>query len=247
MRGAHLPGQIHALESGKGARLRQCPLFVRRLAGNDAAGLRALFAHNAREPPGIDIGNAHHILVTQILRQGLLGAPVAGIGGRPPHDHARRDRIGGLVVIRIHAGIADMREREGDDLAGIAGIGHDLLVAGHRGVEAQLCRGVANGAEALTVEQRSIGEREAGGRAGAGRVSHLRSPIFSWVARVVMPGRGKGQGPAPGVWLARWVLAMPTGTDYLGGLSQSQTRKEGPDGIARPDHRGPQDGAEDQG
>jgi len=41
--------------------------------------------------------------------------------------------------------IADMREGESDDLPGIGRVGEDLLVARHRGVEADLADGGAGG------------------------------------------------------------------------------------------------------
>ena len=57
-----------------------------------------------------------------------------------------------------------MREGEGDDLAGIGGIGEDLLIAGHRGVEADLANGVAFGAEAKTFQHGAVGEHQQRGR-----------------------------------------------------------------------------------
>ncbi len=68
----------------------------------------------------------------------LRRAPVRRLGDvGAQHDAARRRRRR-LDVVAIGADIADMREGEGDDLAGIGGIGDDLLIAGHAGVEADL-------------------------------------------------------------------------------------------------------------
>ena len=53
-------------------------------------------------------------------------------GARP------RRQVDALDVVLVGADIADMREGEGDDLPGIGGVGEDLLVAGHGGVEADL-------------------------------------------------------------------------------------------------------------
>ena len=50
----------------------------------------------------------------------------------------RRRHADGLDVLVVDADIADVREGEGDDLPGVGGIGEDLLVAGHGGVEADL-------------------------------------------------------------------------------------------------------------
>ena len=59
--------------------------------------------------------------------------------------------------------IADVREREGDDLPGIRGIGEDLLVARHRGVEAHLAGRLADAADADAFEHRAVGEHQEGG------------------------------------------------------------------------------------
>jgi len=64
----------------------------------------------------------------------------------------RRRQVDGFDVVLVGADIADMRESEGDDLPGIGGIGEDLLVAGHRGVEADFADGMAGGAEARSLE-----------------------------------------------------------------------------------------------
>jgi hypothetical protein len=51
---------------------------------------------------------------------------------------AARGGVVALDVLVVGADIADMREGEGDDLPGIGRVGQDFLIAGHRGVEADL-------------------------------------------------------------------------------------------------------------
>ena len=63
-----------------------------------------------------------------------------------------------------NADIADMGEGEGDELAGVGGIGEDLLIPGHRGVEADLADGMAFGPQAKTFQHRAIGKHEQRGR-----------------------------------------------------------------------------------
>ena len=96
------------------------------------------------------------------------GAVVRGIGDRGAQDHAararRRRHVHRLDVFVVGADIADMREGEGDELPGIGGIGEDLLVAGHRGVEADLADGVAFRAEAKTLQHGTVGKHEERGR-----------------------------------------------------------------------------------
>ena len=79
--------------------------------------------HAARAQPGV-----------QVLRR----APVGRLGNVLLHHQAARGDRGGLDVLGVGADIADMREGEGDDLAGIGRVGQRLLVAGHAGVEADL-------------------------------------------------------------------------------------------------------------
>ena len=83
-------------------------------------------------------------------------------------DHAARARrcrhVHRLDVFVVGADIADMRKGEGDELPGIGGIGEDLLIAGHRGVEADFADGLAFRAEAKTFQHGAIGKHEERGR-----------------------------------------------------------------------------------
>ena len=56
----------------------------------------------------------------------------------------------------IDAVVADLGIGHGDDLAAIARIGEDFLVAGHRGVEADLAVDFAVGAEGRAGEHGSV-------------------------------------------------------------------------------------------
>ena len=59
-----------------------------------------------------------------------------------------------------HAVVADLRRRHRDDLAGVGGIGQDLLVAGHARVEDDLTLRLARARRPRFHETRSIFERE---------------------------------------------------------------------------------------
>ena len=63
---------------------------------------------------------------------------------RAPAEAAEIDRFD---VFLVRADIADMGKGEGDDLAGIGGIGQNLLIAGHRRVEADFADRRAGRAE----------------------------------------------------------------------------------------------------
>jgi hypothetical protein len=80
-----------------------------------------------------------------------------------PNDTPRAGRggqIDGLDVLVIRADVADVRKRERDDLTRIGGIGEDLLVAGHCGVEADLADSMARRAEADAIQDRSVSQHQ---------------------------------------------------------------------------------------
>ena len=131
---------------------------IRHALGADQRGQRA----------GIDAGEADDAAGAQPLVEMFCGAVVRGISDGGAQDHAARARRGRHVhrldVFIVGADIADMREGEGDQLPGIGGIGEDLLITGHRGVEADLADGVAFRAEAKTLQHGTIGKHEERGR-----------------------------------------------------------------------------------
>jgi hypothetical protein len=57
-----------------------------------------------------------------------------------------------LDVEVIHADVADVRHREGDDLLSVRGVGNDLLIARKRGVKAELTDSVSRGSQASSPE-----------------------------------------------------------------------------------------------
>ncbi len=80
---------------------------------------RALLADRTGQAPRVDATDGDTPAPLQPFGQGLRRAPAAG-GGRIPFDHhALGHRIGGFVIIGVHADIADMRKGEGHDLPGI--------------------------------------------------------------------------------------------------------------------------------
>ena len=79
----------------------------------------------------------------------------------------------GFLVLAIHARIAQFRVGEGDELARVARVGDDLLVAGHAGVENHFTDGATPGPKGLTAQHQAIGEHQQG-RIRAALLSHLR-------------------------------------------------------------------------
>ena len=68
----------------------------------------------------------------------------------------------GFGVLGVDAHVADVGVGEGDDLAGVGGIGEDLLITGHGGVEHHLADGDALGTDGFSVEHAAIGEGQQG-------------------------------------------------------------------------------------
>ena len=93
----------------------------------------------------------------RMVNSTIKNADIAARAGSRGHVHR-------LDVFLVGADVTDMREGEGDDLPGTGGIGQNLLIAGHRGVEADLAHGVAFRAEAKTFQHGAIGEHKERGR-----------------------------------------------------------------------------------
>ena len=138
------------------------------------------------------------------LSKCLCGAVIGGLGDGGLDD-AAFDRggggeVGGFEVVIIGADIADMGEGEGDDLAGIGGVGEDFLIAGHGGVEADFAHGLAFGAEALAFDDGAIGEDEKAGDAGRVPIAEslVRGLALAFFGLVIMesPGISNSMGEA---------------------------------------------------
>ena len=132
-------------------------------------------------------------------RQPCLQRPgAAKIGGRShifAHHAAHRARgIVALVVFIVDANIADMREGEGDDLPGIAGIGQHFLIAAHRRVEAHFAHRCAHRAKAPAPSHRAICQHE------TTRCAQWLRRVWFWRVRVGGVGH---YGGAPWAWFCR--------------------------------------------
>ncbi len=153
-------------------------ISVRRM-GDDGVG-HALLANEHRQRARVDAGNGDDAAGGQPLVEMHGGTMVRRIGEVGLENRAYRSgavgRVQILDVLVVGADIADVREGEGDDLAGVGGIGEDLLIAGERGVEADLADGLAGGAEAVAFDDRSVGKHQKRGRPvgnpGRGLVGH---------------------------------------------------------------------------
>ena len=138
----HLARLQHPRQQALGVGLRR----------GDADAHRTALAQVAGQRTGVDAADADDALVAQVVVQAAHAAPAGRDAGRVAHDVAGDPDAGGLGVLVVHAGVADVRGRHHDDLAVVAGVGQRLLVAGHAGGEDRLAEGLALGSERLTAK-----------------------------------------------------------------------------------------------
>ena len=135
--------------------------------GDDGVG-HARFSDQRRQRARVDAGEADHAARLEPGVEAPVRAKVRRLGEIGAQDRADRGgRSGGiddLDVLVVDADDADMGKGEGDDLGSIGGIGEDLLVAGHGGVEADLADRLADRADAEAFDHLAIGEHQHGGR-----------------------------------------------------------------------------------
>src|SRR5690606_23586872 len=130
--GHHL-GQVDAGHAGVAA--RQLDGAVGVIAREDAGALRTRLAQDAGKLAGVDVGDGHHALGCQVFGQRLTGTEVRNARGAVAHHQARGQHARRFDVFGIDASVADMRVSKRYDLAVVAGIGQNFLVAGHGRVE----------------------------------------------------------------------------------------------------------------
>ena len=126
------PGQSAAM------RLQRLEVELAVGAMRDGDGRRPFAAHQPGQRARVHPGDPDPAPFAPSTRRSCaLGAVIARPGHHLAHDRAQRMGLARFDVLVIGADIADVREGEGDDLLGVGGVGHHLLVSGHRGVEAQ--------------------------------------------------------------------------------------------------------------
>jgi hypothetical protein len=173
-----LDGEVHAVEAGpllgNLAHRRNVELAVGGV-DHDTVG-RTAIPDTTRDGAGIDVAYTGQIVALQPVIERLDRAPVGGVGDVAADDHTSGSRRDRLDIFEIGADISDMRKCEGDDLPGVRRIGDDLLVAGHRGIEADFADRMAGGPDAFAPENRAVSQHQRGrgpARRGVGRACGL--------------------------------------------------------------------------
>ena len=196
----------HALRLRRAARARsKSPSRI----VDDHRVRHALLADEAGQRARVDAGDADDAARLQPGVEVARGAVVRRLGDVGLDDAAAhaggRRHVDRLDVLVVDADVADVREGEGDDLPGVGGVGQDLLIAGHRRVEADLADGLAGRADAVTLDRGAVGEHEERGRLGVGPA--LGIPVAH--GGVDSARRGMLRGAAPKVPLHRQALVDP--------------------------------------
>ena len=114
----------------------------------DQGSHAAFIADDAGDGAGIHLAQAGHIAFLQQLRKRFGIAEVGGLVAVFTNHHAAQGGHAGFAVLIVDAVVADEGVGHQHHLVGIAGIGHDLLIAHHRGIEHQLAQRIRFRAEA---------------------------------------------------------------------------------------------------
>ena len=129
---------------------------VVQIGGREHALHRPVDAHPADQGPGVDAFQGHDAVAGQVFVQLAFGAEVAHPAARLANDEAGQVRLAAFHVFGVDPVIADLGIGHGDDLAAVARVGEDFLVAGHGGIEADFAVDFADGAEGLSGEDRAV-------------------------------------------------------------------------------------------
>ena len=148
--------QVHPLETGKGPGLVQRGGLVDSLSRHQAAILGALVPQDPGQATGIDVGDGDDVVAPEVIRQALFVAIIAGQQRQVADHQAGGPDGGGLLVLGIGAGIADMRVGQGDNLSRVGGIGENFLVAAHGGIENDFTNRGALGTYRQTFENTAV-------------------------------------------------------------------------------------------
>ena len=167
--GHHFARQIAANQPRAGLGAGHEPGVIEIDRGKDAFH-GALAPQPTDEHAGVDTLEADDAPVFQIGVQIAARAEVAHPAALFAHDESGQMRLTAFMILVVDAVVADFGVGHRDDLAAIARIGQDFLIAGHRRVEADLAFGFAFGAKGRSGQHGSVFE----GKFSDGRHGVLR-------------------------------------------------------------------------
>ena len=146
-------GVLHGLLHPIGLEDLQVGLCL--LCGDDGVHHAAVPDHLGQHP-GVDPGDAHHVL---LLQKGVHRGVTAEVGGLLtvfPDDYAAHLAVGAFHVLATDAVVAELREGVYHQLTIVAGVGQAFHAPGHTGGEDQLADGGAGGAETLPLQDLAV-------------------------------------------------------------------------------------------
>jgi hypothetical protein len=158
---AHPTRQFETAHGGNGARFFDEPLG-RRSVGRDDSAKSADLADVPNQCACVEVPDYRNAVAFQIMLRGFGGAPVGGQARKFAHNERFDERPRGFLVIEIRADIADVWIGEADNLAGIAGIAENFLIAGEAGIKNDFAAAPRAGACSAPVKESSVLERENG-------------------------------------------------------------------------------------
>ena len=155
----HLPHQVAADQARTGLGLGHQPGVVEVDGGQDAFH-GASGPQPAHQRPGVDPFHADDAPTFQIAVQIAVGPEIAHAPTFLANDEPGQVRLGAFHVFGIHSVVANLGVGHRHDLSAVARIGEDLLISGHRGVEADFALDFAFGAKSRSRENGSVLQRE---------------------------------------------------------------------------------------
>ena len=134
--------------------------FQRGLCGSDENLAGAVVTDMTGQHSGVDAFNTGETVFLHDVRQRSGAAEVGGTVVVFAHDERNAGGTLGLAVIFVDAIVADHGVGHNDGLIGIGRIGHDFLIADHRGVEDELADALTGTAEAVAEEFAAVFQNE---------------------------------------------------------------------------------------
>jgi hypothetical protein len=113
----------------------------------------------AHQGARVDVPDDRDVPAFEVLLGSLSGAPVGGDGRELTDDEGFDVGVRGLLVQAVGADVANVRVGEADDLAGVAGVGENFLIAGEGGIENDFAAPARAGAGGATLKYAPVFER----------------------------------------------------------------------------------------
>ena len=112
----------------------------------------------AHKSAGVDAADADDALLLHLLRQRARRTPVRDTVCKVADNEAGDPNLRAvrLVVLVVPTGVTNLRRRRDHDLAVVGGVGEDLLVSGHSGVEHDFTEGLPFCTEGDPVEDSAV-------------------------------------------------------------------------------------------